>query len=239
MKIHRFFADFNWQNNPIVITDEKLLHQIRKVLKLNPGEKVELLDGEGNFVLSEIKEINKNNMALNPINTGRAEKPSKEIHLFSAITKKDTFEWMVQKAVECGASSITPIITERTIKTGINEKRLIEIAKEATEQSGRFFIPEINKPIKLKEILTDSNKESTTKLFFNQQGSPIQKLPKNIFDKKIISIIIGPEGGWSDNEVEMIKKSDIVEVSLGNFTLRAETASIASVFSIAQIIQTN
>lgn len=239
MKIHRFFSDLEFTENPISIEDKELNHQIKKVLKLSVGEKIELLNGRGSFVLAEIKEINKNNIKVNPIKKGSVEKPNKEINLLSAITKKDTFEWMVQKAVECGVSSITPIITERTIKTGLNQKRLTEIAKEAVEQSGRFFIPEIKPPIKLKELLLNINKEDTALLFFNQNGVLFQKLPKNTFDKKIITIIIGPEGGWTENEVEMIKKSDIVEVSLGNFTLRAETASIVSIFTISQIIGTD
>ncbi|MFA6274259.1 MAG: RsmE family RNA methyltransferase, partial [Candidatus Paceibacterota bacterium] len=131
MKIHRFIDNFDLSKKELEITGE-IAHQIIKVLKLKIGEKIELSDGKGSVALAEIVKLNKNIVVVKiiaPLHQDFAEQNStKKVNLFCAILKKENFELVVQKTTECGIDKIIPIITSRTIKTGLNLERLKKIA---------------------------------------------------------------------------------------------------------------
>lgn len=244
-KIHRFIdKNFDLNKSEIEITGE-IAHQIIKVLKFEIGEKIELSDGRGSVGFGKVKYIDKKkNIVLVEIekacpSSGVIEKleENKKTTLFCAVLKKENFELVVQKATECGISKIVPVITDRTIKTGLKLDRLEKIAKEASEQSGRSIIPEISEPVNFEKSLEFIKKENLN-ILFDISGEKFSEIIKNNFEK--INIFIGPEGGWTDNEIEKacpscgaVKNLNFKIASLGKLTLRAETAAIVSSFLVS------
>ena len=146
MKIHRFIDNFDLSGLEIEITGE-IAHQMAKVLKLEIGEQVELCDGKGINAQGKITKLSKNSTIVEIEKITKESPTQKSITLFCAVLKKENFELVVQKTTECGIQKIIPIITTRTVKTGLNMERLQKIAKEACEQSGRNYLPEIFEPI--------------------------------------------------------------------------------------------
>ncbi len=224
MKIHRFYLNEKFGVGRFEIKDKDLIHQIKSVLKLKPEENIALYNGDGNEARGILKEISQKGAVCEIIDIVKSEnEPEIKTHLFLAILKKENFELAAQKAVECGVSEITPLLTEKTVKLNINMERVEKIIKEASEQSGRAMIPKINKVMNLKDFLP---KKGEFTLFFNKNGEDIFVLNKNIentnFEK--INILIGPEGGWGEDENNFALKNEFKMASLGKLTLRAETA---------------
>ena len=147
--------------------------------------------------------------------------PKKEIHLFQSVIKKDNFEWVMEKGAELGVSYFHPIVSERSEKKNINFERVGKIIKEASEQSWRWSLPILGELADLKNALNNN--------FIASAFHPIgDKFNKNDFEKdKILGILIGPEGGWSDKELELFKEKGVKILSLGSQILRADTAAIA------------
>jgi 16S rRNA (uracil1498-N3)-methyltransferase len=148
--------------------------------------------------------------------------PEKMIHLYAAVLKRENFEWIVEKATEVGAHSIHPILTERTVKMKLNEERLLKIAKEAAEQSGRGIIPRIETVISASEAFSGA---SGQKLFLEPGG---EAFPPGTAGE--LSLFVGPEGGWSESESAIARESGCIPVRLGQTILRAETAAVIAVY---------
>lgn len=222
-------VDFDSKQTKIKITDEKLINQIKNVLKLSLGEVVNLFNGRGEEVLAEIIALNKKEVVFNvqEIFTSR-DNGDKQVILYCAILKKENFELVAQKGTEVGVSKIVPIITERTIKLGLNMERLQKIVKEAAEQSGRGIVPEISEPIKFIEALEQA-KENDVNFFCHFSKKSLNKGKAN----GQIGLFIGPEGGWSDGEVKQAKEVGCEIVSLGENVLRAETAAIVGSYLLS------
>ncbi len=220
MKLHRFIGDFDLNKDIIEIEDAELANQIRNVLRLKIGEKIVLSNGQKEEVEATIIESNKKYIE---VSVGKVTKPAREpkksVTLFSAILKRENFELVVQKATELGATKIVPLMTERTVKTGFNRERLEKIIKEASEQSGRTTVPEIAEPTKFVEAIDEVNPKES--VLFDLSGSP---LTSNL--SPLSCIFIGPEGGFTDQEVKIAKDAGIKIGSLGDLTLRGETAAI-------------
>ncbi len=224
MKIHRFYLNEKLSVGKFEIKDKDLIHQIKSVLKLKPEENIVLYNGDGNEAVAALKEISQKNIVCEIINITKSfAEMGVKTHMFLAVLKKENFELAAQKAVECGISEITPLLTKKTIKLNINSERIEKIIKEASEQSGRAIVPKINKPINLKDFLP---KKGELVLFFNKDGQDIFALNNDIentnFEK--INILIGPEGGWSEDEANFALRNEFKIASLGKLTLRAETA---------------
>ncbi len=216
MKIHRFIGDFDLAQNTLEIGGEEG-RQMAKILRLEPGEKIELSDGKGKSALAEIIEIVGAAVKIR-VESREEAKLEREVSLYCAILKKENFELVVQKATECGVSKIIPILTARTIKTGLNMERLRKIAKEAAEQSGRNSVPEISEPRDFKNALEATTGEN---ILFHMSGTKFEKS-----GTKNMNIWIGPEGGWSEEELTLSKEKSFSVASLGPLTLRGETAAM-------------
>jgi 16S rRNA (uracil1498-N3)-methyltransferase len=230
-KIHRFIDNFDLSQKELQIEGE-IANQIIKVLKLRIGEKVELGNGKDAVAFGEIKEKRKKDIVIKIERIIKKKECEKQTTLFCAILKKENFELVVQKTTECGIHKIVPIVTSRTIKNGLNIERLKRIVKEACEQSGRFTLPEINEVISFEKSL-DLTKENDTNILFDMSGLPLDD--KNINSKKI-GIWIGPEGGWTEEEIKKTRDiSSFAIKSLGTNILRAETAAIISSYLISHL----
>lgn len=226
MKIHRFITDFKISQNTLIISHEATIHQIGTVLRLHPDEQIIVSDGKKpiEYTVSLTESHKKNVEGI--IISKKEVTPTGTIDAYIAILKNDNFDLLVQKIVELGVESITPIITDRTIKKSINKKRIESIIKEACEQSGQSVIPKLHEPIAFAKSVEHALKKGEV-FFFDMNG---ETLPENILHKP--QVFIGPEGGWSDKEIELIKNKHIPIYTLGKTTLRAETAGIVSVFAV-------
>lgn len=234
MKIHRFYLrDFSSQQR-IELIKSPIFHQIKNVLRMKVGDNISFF---ANFkeAIYEINEIdNKKIVLIWKENVLNKIKTNIKITLFSALIKKDKMEWIVQKAVELGVSEIVPIISERSEKKSINLDRLNKISVEASEQCGRQDIIKINSPIKFIDAF-----KKIKGISFLGDGSGnnfleiLSSYKKNNIDK--VNIFIGPEGGWSLNEVFLAKKNKVEIVRLNNYVLRSETAVVSFLSLISNI----
>ena len=224
MKIHRFIINKNIREGVLEIEDKDLVKQIKSVLRLKEGDKVLISDGNMNEALTKIIKIKGDvlEVEVEKIESNKNE-PSANVSLFCAVLKRENFELVVQKATEVGVKEIFPIITSRTVKTGFKKDRLEKIIKEASEQSGRGIVPKLHEPIKFEEAFVKA--KGMTNLFFDLYG---KKIENKKYNREVIGIWIGPEGGWEKEELELAKENGFEIVSLGGLTLRAETAAIVA-----------
>jgi 16S rRNA (uracil1498-N3)-methyltransferase len=230
MKLQRFFVKEKLGDLKIgegfFVSDEEMENQLRRVFRFRGGEVIELFDGSGFDFQSEIRDFKLKGIDFILVSKKKNKNvPKTEIHLFQSIIKKDNFEWIVEKGTELGVTTFHPIISDRSEKKDLNLERLNKIAKEASEQSGRGEVPEIFAPA----TFSDAIKSFDGKLIaFDQDGLDISAKISGFKNLRKIGILIGPEGGWSEGDLQTLKNAKVEIVSLGKQTLRAETASIVA-----------
>ena len=219
MKFHRFIGDFDLSADKISITGD-IAEQIRSVLRLKAGDVVLLGNGSGKEASARIASLGRGKANLEIIEVSFPQRELKSrVVLFASVIKKENFEFVVQKAVECGVSKIIPVISDRTVKLGLNMERLKKIIREASEQSGRTMIPEISNPLSFSESL---NMAEGRKILFHPEG---KEFIPSLSGTGTVSAFIGPEGGFSDREIEESRAAGAEIISIGKLTLRAETAA--------------
>ncbi|MFA5870953.1 MAG: RsmE family RNA methyltransferase [Candidatus Paceibacterota bacterium] len=229
-KIHRFIGSFNLDNNKIVITDEELVNQMRNVLKLSVGERICISNGNGEEADARIHEIKNKEIHIDVVSRFcNIVEPKNETSLFLAILKNENFDLVIQKASEIGIKKIIPILTEHTVKQNINKERLVRIAKEAAELSGRACIPEVHPIMKFEDAVNYAREISKTVYFLDSIGDAISKHKPH---GTHISFFVGPEGGWGDEERIMASDAGFPFISLSPLTFRGETAAIIASYII-------
>ena len=233
MRLHRFVLNDSFTNKYIRILDGKLLNQWVRVLRLRSGDEVVLINGQNQEALVKIIDLN-NDFAEGEILKVKENQnePKKEVILYCAILKKENFELVAQKATEVGVKEIVPLITQRTVKLNINHERLEKICQEAAEQSGRGIIPLVNNPITFEEAINFAQNNELNCLF-DPEGQNLSK--SFIKGKNKIGIFIGPEGGWTEEEIALAKRNNFKIVTLGKLILRAETAAIIAPYLIINL----
>ena len=225
-----------YQKEPLDIGNNYLLdkqntYQITKVLRLKPKQEIDLFNNTPFEFKAIIKTINKNEVFVDIVEKipNHKESPCK-IHLLQAIAKGQKMDFIIQKAVELGAHSITPLITEHTVVNITHEKlnsrieHWQKIIINACCQCGVSVLPKIHTPILFKEYLIQ-NKNLTNLILDPTSTLPITKITIS----QDLNLLIGPEGGFSNNEISLAKNCNCINVSLGPRILRAETASIVSI----------
>lgn len=224
MKLQRFFVEENLVlGKEITIEDSEFIHQVVKVFRKRSGDQIVLLDNSGFEFLSTIVSLNKKEIVVHVEERKEVENKQKiEVTLFASLIKKDKFEWVLEKCTELGVSYFIPVISERSEKKDLNIERAKKIVKEASEQSERGGVPTLCEPLLLCEALEDVD---FPVFAFHLEGE------KSNFEKiktlKRVGILIGPEGGWGEKDLEIFKEKNISCMTLGSQVLRAETASVA------------
>ncbi len=241
MRLHRFIGEYNLNKDTLEITDLNFIKQIKSVLRLEIGDFLILCDGLGTEAKVEIIEINKREIKIKVLEKIEKENNLKKVSLYLAILKKENFELAVEKAVEVGVSEIIPVITTRTVKTGLNIERLNKIIREASEQSGRVYLPKLSPIMKFEDAIEDGKKNEEN-IFFTLSVATdgvdivdIKEPPrgsKTSARKNSASIFIGPEGGFTEEENTFAKENNYEIISLGDLTLRAETAAIVATYKV-------
>lgn len=158
--------------------------------------------------------------------------PNVSVHLYQAMPKADKLELIIQKAVELGVNSITPVMTRRCVSRpdAKSMKKKLErynrIALEAAKQSGRGIIPQVNPLLELDQALGQMQQSGCPILFYENATAPARQLLQSATGE--ISILIGAEGGFDEDEVERAKDAGCSILSLGKRILRCETAPLAA-----------
>ena len=229
MRLHRFYINQKIEEEAeISISDVELIHQLANVFRFKARDKVIVFDGSGFEYEAEISALNKKESQLKIVDKKEKETSSKNVSLFLSIIKKGNFELAAEKCTEIGVTEIHPIISERSEKKDLNNERLEKIVKEASEQSGRVTLPKVFNVITLEEAVTQAVSEKKECITFHTEVNQTE----NTIKSNNVAIFIGPEGGWTDKEMELFKKNNFQIKSLGQNVLRAETAAIVSVFSL-------
>lgn len=222
MRLHRFIRDFDLSKNTLTITDEDLLNQWKNVLRLGSESHVILCDGNGQEAEASIETLSKKEAIVRIQNRLYPERENKnESTLYLALLKRENFELTVQKATELGIHKFVPLITTRTVKTGFNRVRIEKIILEASEQSGRVTLPTLSEPMQFTEAIKSVSPKDA--VLFDASGSPHEAFHSSL---STINLLVGPEGGFTPEEIIFTKDNDIPIVNLGPLTLRAETAGI-------------
>ena len=225
MRLHRFMGNFDLSVDTLRVTDSELLSQWKNVLRLESGDMVILTDGRGMEAEATLDSIDKKAASLSiSSRTKMHPEPKRAITLYASLLRRENFELIVQKATEIGAARVVPLITARTVKTGYNAARLEKILTEACEQSGRTHRPELSEPMAFESAIAECEPKET--ILFHVS----QTISKADFTGAKISLFIGPEGGFTNEEVLLAKNRGIPVRTLGTLTLRAETAAIAATF---------
>jgi len=234
----RFFVNKNCVgNNTIKITDKDDIKHIVKVLRLGVGDKIDISDSLEYEYNTEIISVNIDFLETKILDKQKfAREPETNITLFQGIPKQGKMETIIQKSVEIGVYSIVPIFTDRTVVTDNgNFKNKIErwqkISDEAVKQCKRGIIPKIKGSLILSEILKDLDKyELIIFPYENESNFTIKDCLRNLdYRPKDIAVIIGPEGGFSEEEAEKLKNAGANCVTLGKTILRTETAGIVTI----------
>ncbi len=225
-KIHRFFVDQKLSLGKNTISDDATVdHMI--VVRIEEAERVILFNGDGFDYDGNITK--KGRMPEVEILEKRKNKtePATPIHLYLSILKRENTEFALEKAIELGITDFTPVLSERTIKTGIKQERLEKIARSASEQSGRGIIPKIHAQVTLKEALEKIPK-NTTILFFDTVEHKNGKA--DVGNKNPQALFVGPEGGWTDPEKDLARANNAHFIQLVPTVLRGETAAIIATY---------
>lgn len=217
----------------MLVTDRKILSQWLKVLRLTPGEKIILGNGEGWESGAKIEKISAGQaeIILERAQLVAAE-PEKESALYLAILKRENFEWSVQKGTEAGIRKFYPVISERTVKQALNLDRLRIVAREAAEQSGRGWVPEVAEILSLPHAIEHAIRSQTGVFWCSGEAKENLQV---VVKKSLLrpGVFVGPEGGWSETENELAITKGCYPVSLGKLTLRAETAATIASYLIS------
>lgn len=232
MSGHRFFLPPEVFNQTDVIFPIAITRQISTVLRLKHGQTITILDNLGNsrsVVLDEVGHREVTGTAGN-IQLAPGE-PKVRLILCPALTQREKFEWILQKGCELGVGEFRPLVTARTLSQdtrGWEEKlpRWQKILQEAAEQCGRGLIPAISLPQRFDKALDQLGNMPGVILHEKEQSTGLTAVLKTV-DKSAV-LLVGPEGGFSDQEVKLALDAGLQPVSLGVRVLRMETAAIAA-----------
>lgn len=224
-----FFYISDYTGEQQVTLNEETSRHVVQVLRMKEGENLNLTDGRGNLLNCEIIDANKKHCVAKVIGSQLTAHSSRHIAIAISLLKNPSrFEWFLEKATEIGVSEIIPLICERTEKEKFRHDRMNAICISAMLQSQQCWLPVLHEPVKLIDFVnhsTNSQKfiahcvdENSKEKLTNQ---PINLLPNQL-------VLIGPEGDFTDAEIQLAVEKNFVPVSLGTTRLRTETAGLVA-----------
>jgi 16S rRNA (uracil1498-N3)-methyltransferase len=237
--MHRFFVPPETLQTDTVILHGALVHQLRDVLRVRVGETIALLDNSGFEFRTQLLALDPRSARGRVLEKIRVEtEPRTCLTLFASLLKGQKFEWVLQKATEMGVSAFVPVISARCVVGVVgrvgDEKwgRWGRILIEAAEQAGRAKIPRLE-PVLLFENAVERVRAHENELsLIPFEGEHATSLSDLLEGDKPINLFIGPEGGYSNEEIELARAYGLMPITLGPRILRAETAALAAVAAI-------
>lgn len=219
-----FFAN-HFAGNKITLDESESFHCI-SVLRHNEGHVIKLIDGKGFFYEGKIISANKKKCEVEIIRSLPDEnKRDYYLHIaISPLKNADRFEWFLEKAAEIGVDEITPLICHRTEKKKVNHERCNKILIASIKQSVKATLPVLNKEVVFDELVRQNS--SAEKFIAHCLESPKKQILEIKGNKKNILFLIGPEGDFTEEEIQRAAQNKFSSVSLGKSRLRTETAAI-------------
>ncbi len=226
----RFFKEF-FESAPFIEGDDA--KHIAKSLRMRVGEALTVCDTKGNDYNCTISAVLDERIELNIDGICKTNsEPSVEVTLFQCLTKGDKMDLIVRQAVETGVTFVVPTVSQNCVSRP-DEKQLLKkqerwqrIADEAAGQSGRGILPKVKNAMTLTEVAKELSSFDKCYFFYELGGKAVEQIEKDV---KKIAVIIGPEGGFSLAEAEMLRNAGATVTTLGPRILRAETAPVAAV----------
>ena len=228
-----FNSELSTDKNQIQFSKDESRH-IVKVLRKSVGDTLHITNGRGVLFTSEIITADLKSCIANILSfETQAPKPY-QLHLAVAPTKmNDRYEWFLEKATEIGIDSITPIICENSERRVIKAERYEKILLSAMKQSLNCYLPKLNEAISYRDFVSQEHQGRLCIAHCEETNK--KSLKDELKANETVTILIGPEGDFSSNEIELATQSGFVPVSLGTTRLRTETAAIVACHSVAFI----
>ncbi len=241
--MHRFFVEEPMEGTPgetVTLPSEESLHAAR-VLRLKAGEEVQVLDGE-RLCAGALLQVNERASTVKILRLLESPESQVQVTLFQGLPKADKLEWIVQKATELGVWEIAPVEMERSVakadqgeKQGKKRERLQRIALEAAKQSGRAHVPVVRETQSLaaacKALEAAAPYDAIWVAWEEEAALRLGEAARRAAGKaplQRVAVVIGPEGGMTEGEVERLKALGATPVTLGKRILRTETAGLCA-----------
>lgn len=235
--MHRFFIPQLYAAE-MVIKDVDAKH-ISKVLRMQPGDKIQIVSDDGVTAIAEIVSLQADNVVVRCLEKlAESHEPSVKITLAQGLAKGEKMDFIIQKAVEMGVSSIVPVAMEHSVvrlegaKADKKVERWQKIAEAAAKQSKRDIIPQVQSVQTMQQMLANNDLQHKIIAYECEDRLGLKTALQSCDNLQELLLIIGPEGGISEFELELARKNGAVPVSLGKRILRAETAGVVALSAI-------
>jgi 16S rRNA (uracil1498-N3)-methyltransferase len=235
MRIPRIFTELSLCCDSTAVLDGSAARHLSSALRMKVGQEITLFNGQGGEYAAELTEVGKNQVAAKVVEYRDIDRESAlKLHLVIGVSRGERMDLIVQKATELGVAEITPLFTERT-EVKLSGERLAkkvrhwqQVAISACEQCQRNLVPTINDPITLDQWLQQSDKtdDGTLKLVLHHRTEKRLSEHQAVKD---ICLLVGPEGGLGEREIEAAIESGFQPLALGPRVLRTETAPLAAI----------
>ena len=214
--------------------DAATYHHIVKVLRKSEGDLLYITNGKGWLFTATITHIHTKRCTVTITNAEQKTRQNYYLHLAVAPTKSnERYEWFLEKAVEIGVHEITPLICSHSERKHIKPERFRKIIAAAMQQSLQYYLPKFNEAVSFRNFIKSS---FNGQLFMAHCGNSKRfSLKESVLSNHIVTVLIGPEGDFSEEEIQSATKKGFIPVSLGNTRLRTETAAIATCHTLALI----
>jgi len=247
--MQRYFLKNSQFNNDLALITGDDAHHMSRVMRMTIGDQVIVCNEDKNCYYATIKQIKDQEIevTLDSMIEAQTELPI-EVTIAQGLPKGDKFEWVIQKATECGASEFIPLEMERSVvkldakKAGKKIERWNKIAKEAAEQSHRQMVPNVTSVQTLKQLLANASQYDICLFAYEEtakqgQLAQLKQTLSTIENHKKLLVIVGPEGGISEKEEAILLESGFKPCALGPRILRTETAPIYILSAISYALE--
>ncbi len=203
-------------------------HHLSRVLRMRPDDLIHVGDRAGTMYACRIRDIgvSETRVGIEEIFPGWGEEKL-DMHLAVGLIRESHWEWMIEKAVELGVTEITPLLTEHVLKRSLRSERSEKIIFAAAKQCGRSRVPRLNAPAEYRQFIKEA--QADTRICFDNQGSARPYGELLPLTGQSVILLVGPEGGFSKQEVDFAEKNDYFSAILGSRRLRTETAALTAV----------
>ncbi len=225
MELPIFFIEQFSEENLITLSEDTSRHVVQ-VLRMQPGEKLQLTDGAGNLNTAEIIDPHKKKASVRLVDKTFIPKKAAKISIGISLLKNSSrFEWFLEKATEIGITEIHSLLCRRTEKQHFRYDRMNQILISAMLQSKQVWLPVLHEPTPADEVIRNSS--YSTKLIAHC-GNEIKKPLTDFMKQSSVQILIGPEGDFTKEEIELSINTNFEPVTLGENRLRTETAGVVA-----------
>ena len=229
MTLPFFYIETIGENTfPIILNEETSKH-VLQVLRMQNGEQLQLTDGKGNLFTAKITDNNRKRCSVNIIQTITQQRPATNVSIAISLVKNvSRFEWFLEKATEIGVTEIIPFICSRTEKQHFRHERLKGILISAMVQSQQTWLPVLHEPVKFADCVNKALQPQKFIAHCEDENNKMQLASQLLNSSTSKLILIGPEGDFTKEEIDLALKNNFIPVALGNTRLRTETAGIAA-----------